>query len=451
MDTIVSKPIFVIPQKRIINKEDYPMVLDWSDYKNVNTKLPCKCQKCKETTYISIREIDRTKRCFCYKCRNITTEEFIQKAKLIHGDKYDYSKVNYEHSKKYVIIICKKHGEFLQKPNCHLSGDGCCKCGGNCKSNTSEFIKKAKLIHGDKYDYSKVNYVNQSTKVCIICLEHGDFLQSPKNHLKGNGCYQCARKYLMGKRISNDEYIKRCKEKHGDKYDYSKVVYNSTHNTIKIICPIHGEFNKEAVSFIKQKCPCPKCGRSYKSNTSEFIEKARIVHGDRYNYSKVEYVNSKDKVCILCKIHGEYFITPNDHLGGHGCSKCSISKLESILIRKFDEDDIKYFYNFKKFKWLKKISLLELDFYLPDYNIAIECQGLQHYKPQGYHGGYEKYLYLVENDKIKHDLCKQNGIKLLYYVENLSDVYFNKEDSIYNRENTFDDTDKLLSAIFESK
>jgi hypothetical protein len=126
----------------------------------------------------------------CPKCanKNVTTKEFIEKSKLIHGDKYDYSKVDYKYSNKDVIIICKIHGDFLQIPNTHLNNHGCSKCAGIAKSNTTEFIENAKLIHGDKYEYFKVDYKNNITKVIITCKVHGDFLQTPKSHLKGHGC-----------------------------------------------------------------------------------------------------------------------------------------------------------------------------------------------------------------------------------------------------------------------
>jgi len=126
----------------------------------------------------------------------VTTEEFIIKAKSIHGNKYDYSKVNYLNVRTKVKIICYKHGEFNQTPNKHLKNSGCPKCGfisrcNKVRSNTKEFIEKTKNIHGNKYDYSKVNYVGKENKVIIICSKHGEFNQTPHNHLSGNGCPIC--------------------------------------------------------------------------------------------------------------------------------------------------------------------------------------------------------------------------------------------------------------------
>ena len=123
--------------------------------------------------------------------REMTTEEFIQKAKAIHGDKYDYSKVEYTHNKTEVCIICPEHGEFWQKPKNHLSGYGCPICSGRKKMRTIDFIKRAKQVHGDKYDYSKVNYNGNTEKICIICPDHGEFWQRAGSHLRGFGCPKC--------------------------------------------------------------------------------------------------------------------------------------------------------------------------------------------------------------------------------------------------------------------
>lgn len=122
----------------------------------------------------------------------LTTEEFIKKAREVHGDKYDYSKVEYVKSKAKVTIICPEHGEFLQTPQKHLYGQGCPKCGHKSELTTEEFIKKAREVHGDKYDYSNVEYVDAKTNVCIICKQHGVFWQRPSHHTAGRGCKKCA-------------------------------------------------------------------------------------------------------------------------------------------------------------------------------------------------------------------------------------------------------------------
>ena len=290
------------------------------------------------------------------------------------------------------------------------------------KSNLIEFIEKSKKIHGDKYNYSKSNYVNDKTKVCIICPEHGEFWQDPHTHLKGSGCKKCC----WHDKYNTNTFIEEAKKIHNDKYDYSKVVYNGSHNKVCIICPEHGEFLQEAKSHLKG-CGCPKCNKSYKLNKETFIEKAKQIHGEKYNYSKVEYINNHTEVCIICPEHGEFWQEPRHHLTGNGCPSCKESKLEKSMRDALDENKITYIEkcNSKHFKWLGK---QHLDFYLPDYNIAIECQGIQHFKEHKFFSntleGRKKL------DKKKFNLCKENGINVIYY-SNLGitypyDVYENK-------------------------
>ena len=246
--------------------------------------------------------------------KKLTTEDFIRRAKEIHGDKYDYSKVKYEYAITKVCIICPKHGEFWQRPYGHLNGQGCSKCSGTKRSTTEEFINKARKVHGDKYDYSNVEYIGNKTKVCIICPEHGEFWQTPNSHLKGIGCPDCAKTTRGG-------FIKKAREVHGDKYDYSKVEYKGINTKVCIICPKHGEFWQRPSSHL-YGCGCRECAYKLKFTKEDFIRKAKEVHGDKYDYSKAEYKGAKVKVCIICPEHGEFWQDPNSHLSGKGCPKC---------------------------------------------------------------------------------------------------------------------------------
>jgi very-short-patch-repair endonuclease/uncharacterized C2H2 Zn-finger protein len=259
-------------------------------------------------------------------------EEFIKKAKKKHGDKYDYSKVDYTTSNKKVIIICKKHDEFQQTPAKHLQGNGCKLCGilsqtVKRSSNTEEFIEKAKQVHGDKYDYSKVEYTTSNKELIIICKQHGQFPQVANSHLQGHGCKICFTLINSNSQRSNtEEFIKKAKEKHGDKYDYSKVEYTSSKEDMIIICKEHGVFKQEAQGHLQghgcKTCAIQLIANSQRSNTEEFIKKAKEKHGDKYDYSKVEYVKDRSKVVITCKVHGGFAQTARDHLCGCGCSKC---------------------------------------------------------------------------------------------------------------------------------
>lgn len=262
----------------------------------------------------------------------MTTQEFIHKAKQIHGDKYDYSKAEYVNSRTKICIICSTHGEFWQTPSEHLKGSGCFRCAHEyvvqLRKKTKEwFLQKANEVHNNKYDYSTIRYVNVTTKVAIICPIHGEFLQTPRNHVKGAGCPQCSRLHAASlRRKSNEDFLIKAREVHGEKYDYSKVEYKDAKTSVTIICPIHGEFEQTPTSHLSGS-GCSICNRTIsaakrRKSTEDFIKKAQAVHGDKYDYSKVEYVTSATKVCIICKDHGEFWQLPNSHIKGHGCLIC---------------------------------------------------------------------------------------------------------------------------------
>ena len=236
-----------------------------------------------------------------------TTEEFIEQAKNVHGDKYDYSKVVYESGQKQVEIICRVHGSFFQRPLDHLQ--------------------------------------NNQTKVCIVCPIHGEFWQAPQHHLKGYGCKKCS----MTHNYTTDEFISICKKLYGDKYDYSKTIY----------------------------------------------------------------VNQKTKVCVICHKHGEFYTYPMHHMRGVGCPHCQNSILEEKTARELERYNMEYIWHCRKgnLSWLGKQSL---DFYLPKYNIAIECQGLQHFEPIDFFGGKKSFEHRIKLDENKLKLCNENGVKLEY-------------------------------------
>ena len=249
--------------------------------------------------------------------RTSTCDKFIERSKDIHGDRYDYSKVEYVNSRTKVLIVCPVHGEFYQTPNGHLNGYGCIECARDgfrekFAMSKDEFIKRSQEIHDNKYDYSNVEYVNNSTKVCIICPEHGKFYQTPMSHLAGSRCYECGIVSRAKTRTSTtDEFIKKSKDVHSDKYDYSNVEYVDSFTAVKIQCPIHGEFNQLPTYHLSGN-GCSECGLDrvkdrLKFSDDDFIGKSKEVHGDKYDYSKVEYVNNRTDVLIICPKHGEFW------------------------------------------------------------------------------------------------------------------------------------------------
>ena len=298
--------------------------------------------------------------------RKKTQEEVIQEFREVHGDRYDYSLVEYINDSTSIDIICPIHGVFHQVPNSHKHGHGCPYCAGNIKNTKEDFIFKAKAVHGDKYDYSKVNYINNSKKVCIIChekddkgIEHGEFWIEPGSHKRGRGCPICA----GNKKLTKEEFIRKAILKHGDTYDYSLVDNIENNKTIV-------------------KIKCNKCGHVFEQ-------------------------------------------IANNHLNGHGCQYCKLSHLEEQTMLFLEKYSIKYNYQ-QTFNWLKSSKKwpMFLDFYLPKYRVAIECQGEQHYMSEG--NGYfttEGIKYGKQRDVLKYNLCQEHGIQIFYikYDENVEE------------------------------
>ena len=190
------------------------------------------------------------------------------------------------------------------------------------RDTTESFIVKAKLVHGDKYDYSKVNYINNSTKVAILCPIHGEFTQRPDDHtIRNAGCKQCGiEARAIKKTLELNEFIGKSVEVHGLKYNYSNTVYANSRIKVAIGCSIHGIFEQKPFDHIGGQ-GCPKCANK-NVTTEEFITKAKLIHGNKYNYDKVTYVNNTTKIIITCPAHGDFEQTPNNHLTGSGCYLC---------------------------------------------------------------------------------------------------------------------------------
>lgn len=364
-----------------------------------------------------------------YEYKDDKTKKFIRKALRVHGDKYDYSNVVYVKAIENVKIKCrvKGHDIFEQSPHSHLNGRGCSVCGGNKKLTLEEFIEKANKVHGDgTYDYSNVEYKNIDTKVCIICNKHEEpyeFLQTPCNHFKGKGCPKCSGRL----KLTTEEFIRRAKEIHGDTYDYSKSNYIDIKTKICIICNKHKEpyeFLQLPEDHIRNGSGCPKCKfeKLIKLRTltlEEFVEKANKKHGiGIYDYSKVNYIDSRTKVEIICSKHGSFWKSPSNHLQGGGCPKCNKNKGEDNIRKFLIEKEIE-FEEQKQFSGCRNVLPLRFDFYLPKYNLCIESDGNIHSEKINWNGKMsdeemEKELKLTQHrDNIKNEFCKSNGIILL--------------------------------------
>ena len=351
---------------------------------------------------------------------------FLEKAQKIHDNFYDYSSVVYKNARTKVDITCPAHGVFSQYPHHHTQGRGCTECGklkNSSKQSLSKerFVEKANLIHDDLYDYSMSKYKNYKTPVEIICQHHGAFAQTPSNHLSGAGCTICGNDRI---KLTLEDFKIKSKSIHFDKYDYSLVEYNNSKTSVVIICPIHGKFHQTPHDHLSgrgcNKCAIVERADGLKKSKGDFILESCLVHENKYDYSYVEYVNSKTKVKIICPIHGEFEQAPTHHTKGVGCPYCNESKGERKISKLLKENLIK-FVRQKKFEGCKNVLQLPFDFYLPEYNICIEYDGRQHFEPVDYFGG-EKALELTKiNDGIKSDYCSNNGVKLyrIAYNENL--------------------------------
>jgi uncharacterized C2H2 Zn-finger protein len=231
----------------------------------------------------------------------------------------------------------------------------------------------------------------------------------------------------MSKKYTTEEFIKKCKTIHNNKYCYDNTTYVNSFTKVIIYCNEHGIFNLRAGDHLFGY-GCPKCNKMY-VNTKKFIRKANLVHNNLYDYSLVEYINAKTKIRILCKIHGEFLQRTSDHLNGRGCPHCINSQGEKLIAKFLTEKNIVYETE-KKFSECKgKKRILPFDFYLPKYNLLIEFDGQQHFNVINYWGGIDKFNKQQKNDEIKNKFADENNINLLR-------IKFNETNNINNILNT---------------
>ena len=312
---------------------------------------------------------------------------------------------------------------------------------GRKRMTKDEFIRRSEQIHQNedgspKYTYGNVDYIKSSTPVLITCPIHGDFPQTPNNHLSGKGCNLCG----INKKSSNTLDFIRSSESMPEhqnedgtpKYSYGNVVYVNNATPVLITCPIHGDFPQKPNTHLSGH-GCKSCSHDdMRSNRDYFIQKAQQVHQNpdgtpKYTYDNVDYVHSKTNVNITCPIHspthGDFSQKPYLHLSGTGCPWCNESKGEKIIERILFEKNIKSI-PFKKYddcvSYKSKMGLnvrctkLEFDFYLPENNTLVEFDGGYHFdnvrkkKKNNKH-----YEYQILNDKEKNEYAKSKGIKLI--------------------------------------
>lgn len=308
------------------------------------------------------------------------------------------------------------------------------------------FIPRAIEIHGDKYDYSQTQYIKAKEPVTIICKKHGPFTQRPQDHiLKACGCPKCkGDKTVEVHSYTKEKFLELAKEKHGDKYNYSQINYVNYTTPVKIICPIHGEFEQKP-SIHVQTTGCQKCGREKANQTEsytfkDFVDKANKVHFDKYDYRKVNYINSQTKVTIICPEHGEFEQRPASHLFGQGCPKCRLvgqTKLYNKLKESFPKEEIIWEANKNIIPWIEN---QRIDIYFPSINLGVELMGPQHYEEIPYFKNGTSFQKIQELDTKKRQKCKENNcilIDLKYYytkadyqnlVNQIQNLLYNTQD-----------------------
>ena len=432
-----------MPKRRTVEefvKEAREIHGDYYDYGEVkyvyaSRKIPIICPKhgrflqspskhlagqgCRQCSYE--RNADR--------CR-LTKAQFVRRARQIHGDRYDYSEVIYKNNNTKVRIICPKHGPFMKTPGNHThktNPQGCPACAGRLGWTTNRFVDEARQIHGNKYDYRFVECTNATEPLVIICPIHGCFKQDAMHHInRKQGCPKCGGTVKK----TTEQFVREATKIHGDRYDYSEVVYKNNKTKVRIICSQHGPFMQTPGNHTHKTNPqgCPRCSKNPWTK-ERFILEAQSVHPGKYDYGQVKWKGYKTPVTIICPYHGKFKQTPQVHLMGCGCQKCTSSKGETIvreiLIKKglrFEEQ--------VSFSNCRDQRVLPFDFlvYHEDRKLLIEYHGAQHYEPVFWGGNSMSEsdalvaLELIKkHDGIKREWSKQEGIPLLIIPYSVSE------------------------------
>lgn len=362
-----------------------------------------------------------------------TMHDLYDDVRKVHGDEYGYNLLSFTGKKNKMDVYCNIHGLFRQTPEVHLMGCGCPECGKE-KSIKKRTLTKEQLEARGRELYGDF-YIYDN--VVIKNAREKVKIICP---IHGE-FWQTPDAHMHGhkcpecskcKRRDTQSFIKECDLIHGNKYDYSKVVYKNRETAVCIICPEHGEFLQTPKSHLSG-CGCPKCANNVKLSTEEFIERCHRVWGDLYDYSKVNYVRSIDEVEIICKKHGTFFQTANSHLSGHGCPHCANEEyLEEKRLYEYVIANLDD--TAERGYHFDFLNRQHIDVYSPKYNVGIEYQGVEHFEPVERFGGVDKYNLTIERDERKYRLCMDNGIKLFYFSKEkkIPKAYFSHIYTNYN-------------------
>lgn len=265
---------------------------------------------------------------------------------LVHGGRYLYSKTIYVNSKTRILVTCVLHGDFRQRADSHLLGAGCQRCAIELSAQMQkmplyEFELRAHAKHEHKYNYSLVDYQNYSSDIVVICPQHGEFDTTVQAHLSGSGCISCKIIYgspLKGRaRYTTEQFILRAGAVHPGKYTYPDTVYSDSRSTVKITCPVHGNFDQVASEHLIGH-GCPDCAGHPQYDTAKWIRKAKLVHGEsKYSYDEAIFISDELKIKICCLEHGPFLQRPSGHIAGIGCRQCALDKLHTDNLLQSEE------------------------------------------------------------------------------------------------------------------
>lgn len=385
--------------------------------------------------------------------RRSNTKEFIEKCLNFGLIEFDYSKVNYINNSTKVSIGCPKHGFFEITPNEFLSKNQKIKCP-TCR-NEIRFQKYGhfKLKYTEKeyldkihknlkneninLDLSDLRHSYATEKIKIHCNIHGDFYIAANSFVEYCDCKYCkkerTKKELNLKKMN--VFLEKAKKKYPN-IDYSIIKPCEKEKTEQydIICPEHGKVRVFSDTFLKKGCPfCDDPNVKYRHTRrdytqEQFLYEIKKVYGDKFDTSNTVYKNWNTKVKLVCPKHGEFLREPWRLIKEHrGCPKCNESLIEKDLMKYLDEIKLKYVYQYRNKEIL---GLKTLDFFLPDYNIAIECHGRQHF--------FENSIFNIQNltreeiinhDKEKYNMCLEKNLKVFYFSYYKCEDYFTK---VYN-------------------
>lgn len=377
-----------------------------------------------------------------------------------------------------IAIECKTHGVFHQKAMSHLLGIGCKKCwserrGNSVARTTEDFIASSKSKFGDRFSYEKTQYIRKDKPVILTCKKHGDIKVTPAQHKSYlYGCPHC------NKEIPNlqkqEKFITEAQKVHGGRYSYEKMIFTSYTEKIEIICREHGSFFQTPYDHVRRKAKCYHCARSDDAvSFEEFVRRAVLIHGDKYEYSKESYINYSSATVITCKKHGKFLQRAGSHLQSCGCKKCKIEETrkskeefiaEAVKVHGDIYDYSKVVYSGNKtpveiicrthgsffqkpnshisarngcrlcseskgekavcltldklgleYKREFKVGnkLYRFDFYIPSLEVLVEFHGIQHYRAVEIFGGKKEFTATRKRDREKIALAEKEGLDLI--------------------------------------